>query len=95
MSLHNEDRKLQIELTRLQMHFQYMLSCLFGLLAIEFSFFGVLYALYYTISGELKLLILVVLVMLLIPIMFTISHFGRKLRQIEKETKNLKSKYVW
>lgn len=95
MMLHNEDRELQIELARLQMHFQYMLSSLFGLLAIEVSFFGIVYALYFTISGELKLWVLLVLVGLLVPIMFTISYFGKKLRQIEKETKNLRRKYVW
>ncbi|MCW4042598.1 MAG: hypothetical protein NWE90_02590 [Candidatus Bathyarchaeota archaeon] len=93
MSLRNEDRELQIELARLQMRQQYVLGALFGLLAAEFSVFGVVYALYF--MQELGLTFLAVWIGLLPIMLITIWFFSKLLDEIEAEAKKLKKKYVW
>jgi len=93
MTLRYEDRKLQIELARLQMKHQYYLGALFGLLAAEFSVFGVVYALYFT--QQLSLVFLLVLIGLIASMFITIWFFSIPLKEIDRAVKKLKKRYVW
>lgn len=96
MSLRNEDRELQIELARLQMKHQTTLSAFFGLLAVEFSLFGIVYGLYHTTSNvQLKPWFLLVMLVLIPIVFFTIRQFSKILKGLEEQTRSLKMKYVW
>lgn len=96
MSLRNEDRELQIELARLQMKHQTILSTFFGLLAVEFSLLGIVYGFHHTTSNvQLKPLFLLVMLVSIPIIFFTISHFSKILKELEEQTGSLRMKYVW
>lgn len=96
MTLHNEDRQLQIKLAKLQMVHQTILSGLIGFLAIEASWFGVFMALYYSEANQQwKSYFVFLEVAILALMMFTALYFMKKLRENEKEIQKLEKKYIW
>lgn len=87
-----EERRFQIELTRLQMKHEAKLIVLFGILILEFSIFGVLYALLYIMFNPWSLVTIIGLIAI---ILLTIFSYSRELQAIEKETQDLIKKYTW
>ena len=87
---HQEERKLRIELARLQMKQRAKLIVFIGLLLLEFLIFG---ALYVIISTTLNPWLLVVAAGLVAVILLTIFNYMIELKQIENETQKLIKKF--
>lgn len=96
MSLRSEDREFQIEIARLQMEHQEAFGSLVGLVAIEFSVFGVFTTFALTSSvPHFQLVSLMVMIALVLVIFATVLIYSRQLIGIRQETVNLKNRFVW
>ena len=98
MSLHNEDRELQIRLAELQADVQINLTICFGLLAICFAVIIGLQQIYFTLSpekNELRNSILIAMVGCLIIVSIVTSTYLNKANRARKQIGELRERYVW
>ena len=100
MTLHNEDRELQIELTKLQIDHEHLTSLLMGKLAIEFGAIIGLASIFYGLYDKpieffIPIGLIILQFMLLISIYFTLHRYQRKREELKRRIEELRKQYLW
>ena len=100
MSLRNEDRELQIELTKLRIEHQHIVSLFVGMLALEISILLALETVYFSLYGNLeaslvRTYITIGIVVMAPVICVTYLYFRGKVEKLDKQIEDLRKQYVW
>lgn len=98
MEMSSDRRKdeLQIELAEIQMMHQEWLGSFLGLLAVAFTVFGGLNALYYAPHLiHLRYFFLISMVGIVFVLIVILWFFSKRLKEIREKTKKLREKYLW
>ena len=100
MSLHNEDRELQIKLTKLQIEHQYIASFFIGMLALEISVLLALETIYFSLYGNLDASLVRTSTAIgkfaMVPAIYVTSrYFQAKAKKLDEQIKDLRKQYVW
>lgn len=98
MSLHREDRELQIKLARLQSEIQIYLTAAFGFLAGFFAFIAIFYQFYFASPAEnslVKNITGIGIVLLAFLCLSAANWFIRKMSTARKQFEELRKQYVW
>ena len=100
MTLHNEDRELQIELTKLQIDHEHLTSTLMGKIAIEFGAIIGLASIFYGLYDKpieffIPIGLIILQLVFLISIYFTFRRYQKKRERLERQIEELRKQYVW
>jgi hypothetical protein len=100
MSLRNEDRELQIKLTKLQIEHKYIVSLFIGMLALEISILLALETVYFSLYGNLEASLvrtyIVIGIFAMIPAVYlTLRYFSAKAGKLDEQMEELRKQYVW
>jgi len=100
MTLHNEDRELQIELTRLQIRHEHMISRYTIFISVFLSLVVASLSVYIPVGFQTGNSIYFIVgstysTVLLIPIAWNVKRMAEAEKELEEKIKRLKSKYVW
>lgn len=100
MTLHNEDRELQIELTRLQIRHEHMISRYTIFISVFLSLVITSLSVYVPIGFQTGNSIYFIFAttystVLLLPIVWNVKRMAETEKELEDKIKKLKSKYVW
>jgi len=97
MSLHREDRELQIKLAELQIKQQHVASLYTVLLAMEFSFLVLYVSLSFTLWKQAERVLNVFMGMsgFIVLALTTLVMYRRQWNKLETRIEKLKKEYLW
>jgi len=100
MSLRNEDRELQIKLTKLQIEHKYIVSLFIGMLALEISILLALETVYFFLYGNLEASLvrtyITIGIVVMVPVIcVTYLYFRGKVEKLDEQIEDLRKQYVW
>ena len=98
MTLHNEDRELQIRLAELQADVQINLTIAFGFFAGFVAFMIGFEQIYFSLSSEntlMKSIIFVFIALAGIACFISVTYFAGKAQDARKQMEELRKRYVW
>ena len=100
MSLRNEDRELQIKLTKLQIEHEYIASLFIGMLALEITVLLALETIFFSLYGNLEASLvrtyIVIGIFAMIPAVYlTLRYFSAKAGKLDEQMEELRKQYVW
>jgi len=100
MSLRNEDRELQIKLTKLQIEHEYIASLFIGMLALEITALLALETIYFSLYGYLEASLVRTSILIgivgMIPVVYiTLRYFSAKAGKLDEQIEELRKQYVW
>lgn len=100
MTLHNEDRELQIKLTKLQIEHQYIASLFIGMLVLEFTIMLAFETIYFSLYGNLEASfirnVITITIFAMVPVVYlTYRYFSAKVKTLDEQIEELRKQYVW